>query len=267
MGIPIRQGREFTSQEASTVASVAIVSETLAGRLWPDGRALGRQVRAVEQTQGGSNSAPWRTIVGIAGDVRQTYDDGDRGDFYTARTPDGRFGTFYVRTPRPAPWLVDRFQRAAAEIDPDAVINPPRLVAGDNRTLAGTTFLTWLLTGFGAMAGFLATLGLYGVTAYAVQQRSKEVAIRVALGASERAVIGLFLRQGAVLLGMGTVLGLVGGAALSRVLRSQVFGVEGFDPSAYVVPCAVLLATGLTAAFLAARRAALAHPPSALNAG
>ncbi|HSC26070.1 MAG TPA: ABC transporter permease [Vicinamibacterales bacterium] len=266
MGIPIRQGREFTSPEASTGASVAIVSETLAGRLWPDGRALGRRVRAVEQTQGNSNAGPWRTVVGIAGDVRQTYDDGDQGDFYTARTPDGRFGTFYVRTGRPAPWLVDLFQRAAAEIDPDAVINPPRLVAGDNRTLAGTTFLTWLLTGFGAMAGLLATLGLYGVTAYAVQQRSKEVAIRVALGASERAVIGLFLRQGVLLLGMGTTVGLVGSAALSRVLRSQVFGVQGFDPPAYVVPCAVLLATGVTAAFAAARRAALADPVGVLNA-
>lgn len=266
MGIPMRQGREFSVEEASIDAPVAVISATLARRLWPDGNALGRRVRGVEQTQGGSNPGPWRTIVGIAGDVRQTYDDSDRADFYTARTPEGRFGTFYVRTSDPGPWLFDLFQRAAAEIDRDAVINPPRSVAGDNRALAGTKVLTMLLSGFAVMAAFLAMLGIYGVTAYAVQQRNKEVAIRVALGASGRAVIAIFLRQGALLLGAGMGVGLIGAVALSRVLGSQVFGVQSVDASTYVLPCALLVAAGFGAIFLAARRAARANPVSALNA-
>jgi predicted permease len=266
-GIHMRQGREFSVEEASTEAPVAVISETLARRLWPAGTALGRRVRGVEQTPGGSTHGPWRTVVGIAGDVRQTYDDADRSDFYTPRTPDGRFGTFYVVSRQPPPRLFDVFQSAAAEIDSDAVINPPRLVAADDQTLAGTRFLTFLLSGFAAMAAFLAMLGIYGVTAYAVQQRHKEIAIRVALGASERAIVRIFLREGALLLGAGTVVGLIGGATLSRVLRYQVFGVQSFDASTYVVACALLLAAGFAAVFRAARGAALRHPVSVLNAG
>ena len=91
-GIHLRQGREFTAQEASAEAPIAVISESLARRLWPDGTAVGQRVRAVEPTAGGSNPGPWRTVVGIAGDVRQAYDDVDRGDFYMPRTPDGRFG-------------------------------------------------------------------------------------------------------------------------------------------------------------------------------
>ena len=109
-------------------------------------------------------------------------------------------------------------------------------------------------------------LGVYGVTAYAVQQRRKEVAIRIALGASERAVIGIFLREGAVLLALGTLVGLIAGAATTRVLRNQIFGVESFEPSTYAVATAVLLAAGFAAILWAARKAALAHPASALNA-
>ena len=189
-GIAITQGREFTVEEASAEAPVAVISETLARRLWPAGGALGRRVRDVARTQGGSTPGPWRTVVGIAGDVRQTYDDGDRSDFYMPRTPDGRFGTFYVRSNRPGRVLFDHVQRAAAEIDRDAVINPPHLVVHDDQTLAGTRFLTWMLASFAAIAAFLAMLGIYGVTAYAVQQRQKEVAIRTALGASRTRVDG-----------------------------------------------------------------------------
>ena len=264
-GIAIAQGREFTAEEASAEAPVAVISETLARRLWPAGGALGRRVRDVARTQGGSTPGPWRTVVGIAGDVRQTYDDGDRSDFYMPRTPDGRFGSFYVRSNRPGPVLFDHVQRAAAEIDRDAVINPPHLVVHDDQTLAGTRFLTWMLAGFAAIAAFLAMLGIYGVTAYAVQQRQKEVAIRTALGASRRALMGIFLREGAVLLGVGTAVGLFGGAATSRVLRNQVFGVQPFDASTYAIACALLLAAGFLAVFIAARGVSAANPVSALN--
>jgi putative ABC transport system permease protein len=264
-GIAIRQGREFTGEEASAEAPVAVISETLARRLWPAGGALGRRVRNVARTQGGSTPGPWRTVVGIAGDVRQTYDDGDRGDFYMPRTPDGRFGTFYVRSSQPGPVLFDRLQRAAAEIDRDAVINPPHLVVNDDQTLAATRFLTWMLAGFAAIAAFLAMLGMYGVTAYAVQQRQKEVAIRTALGASRGRLMGIFMREGAVLLGAGTAVGLFGGAATSRVLRSQMFGVQPFDALTYAMACALLLAAGFAAVFIAARRVSVANPVTALN--
>ena len=146
------------------------------------------------------------------------------------------------------------------------MINPPGLVTDSDQALAGTRFVTFLLTGFAAIAALLSMLGVYGVTAYAVQQRRKEVAIRIALGASERAVIGIFLREGTLLLALGTVVGLIGGAVTSRVLRNQVFGVQSFEASTYAIATAFLLAAGFTAVLWAARRAALAHPVSALNA-
>jgi len=264
-GIAIRQGREFTDQEASAEAPVAVISETLARRLWPAGDVLGRRVRDIERTQRGSTPGPWRTVVGIAADVRQTYDDGDRADFYMPRTPNGRFGTFYLRSQRPGPLLFNHLQRAAAAIDRDALINPPHLIVEDDKARAGTRFLTWMLGGFAAIAAFLAMLGIYGVTAYAVQQRQKEVAIRTALGASPRGLIGIFLREGAVLLGLGTTVGMFGGVATARLLRSQVFGVQPFDALTYVVACGVLLAVGFAAVFIAARGASRANPVAALN--
>ena len=166
--IPVREGRNFTADEASTEAPVAIVSESLATRLWPGGSALGRRVRNVERTQGGDHPGPWRTVIGVTADVRQAYDDGVRRDFYWPRTPDGRYGTFYVRTPRQGTRLFDAFQRVAAAIDRDAVINEPTLVANDNEALSGTRFLTNLLIAFAGGAALLAMLGIYGVTAYAV---------------------------------------------------------------------------------------------------
>ena len=247
-GIPLRQGRDFTPEEASTDAAVAVISESLARRLWPGGSALGQRVRNVEHTQGGSTPGPWRTIIGIAGDVRQEYGDADQGDFYTPRTPDGRFGTFYIRSDRPAAPLFDDLRRVAAGIDRDAVINPPRLLAGDDHELGRMQFMSYLLTAFAAAAAALAMLGIYGVTAYAVQQRRKELAIRVALGASERAVVGIFLREGAWLLGLGTGAGLLGGIAVSWILRNRLFGVQPFDPPTYLVACLLLVGTGLAAA-------------------
>jgi putative ABC transport system permease protein len=265
--IPIREGRAFSAAEATSEAPVAIVSESLARRLWPGASALGRRVRNVERTQGGDRPGPWRTVIGVAGDVRQTYQDGLQRDFYWPRTPDGRYGTFYVRTERPAARLFEDFQRVAAGLDRDAVINQPRRVANENEALAGTRFLTYLLSAFAAGAALLAMLGIYGVTAYAIQQRRKEIAIRLALGATNRDVTAIFLRQGAWLLGAGIGAGVAGALAVSRVLRHQVFGVSSFDLPTYVVAALLLGAAGLAAVLWAARAAMAGYPLRSLNVG
>ena len=162
--------------------------------------------------------------------------------------------------PTAAP-LFDDLRRVAAGIDCDAVIHPPRLLTGDDRELERMQFLSPLLAAFAAAAAGLAMLGIYGVTAYAVQQRRKELAgIRVALGASERAVVGIFLREGAWLLGLGTGAGLLGGIAVSWILRARLFGVQPFDPPTYLVACLLLVGTGLAAAAWAARSAGFASP-------
>lgn len=265
--IPVRQGRHFTPAEASTEAPVAIISESLARRLWPAASALGRRVRNVERTQGGDRPGPWRTVIGVAGDVRQTFDDVVRRDFYWPRTPDGRYGTFYLRTARPRARLLEDFRRVAAAIDRDAVINEPRLVANENQALAGTRFMTYLLSAFAGGAAVLAMLGIYGVTAYAVEQRRKEIAIRVALGATNQAVTAVFLRHGAWLLGVGIGAGVAGALLMSRILRHQVVGVSTFDPFTYAAASLLLAAAGLAAVLWATRSAMAKQPLRALNVG
>ena len=265
-GIPVREGRAFTDEETAEGAPLAIVSTALAQRLWPDGTAVGRRVRFVDETPSGPRASEWRTVVGVASDVRQAYDDRAGSDFYLPRLPEGRFGTFYVRTGAATPALFDVIRAAAAELDRDAVVDPLRAVAGEDRALAGTRFLTMLLTAFAGVAAFLAMLGIYGVTAYAVQQRHKEVAVRVALGATNRHVISLFVRDGARLLGAGALAGLAGGVLVSRMLQSRIFGVGAFDPVTYAAAAALLLGAGTATVLWAARAAVRANPSTVLNA-
>jgi predicted permease len=265
-GIAIRHGREFTPADLSASAPVAIVSETLAARLWPHGQALGQPVRSIEPTPNGPVAGRWRTVVGIAADVRQAYDDPERADFYAPGVSGGRFATFYFRTSRAAVDATADLRAAGAALDPDAVINESRLVAGDNERLAGTRFITLLLLTFGAVAALLAMLGIYGVTAYAVQQRHQEVAIRVALGATRPRIVRMFLRDGALILAAGLALGVVAGIALAGVLRTYVFGVQPLDAPAYVAAALLLLTAGLLAVWWPARRAAAGTPSRALNA-
>jgi predicted permease len=265
--IPVREGRDFTPADASTEAPVAIVSESLARRLWPGESALGHRVRNVERTQGGDRPGPWRTVIGVVGDVRQTYDDGVRRDFYWPRTPDGRYASFYLRTARPGPRLYEDFQQVAAGIDRDAVINEPKVVADDNEALAGTRFMTYLLSGFAGGAALLAMLGIYGVTAYAAQQRRKEIAIRIALGATNQTVTAIFLRQAAWLLGGGICAGVAGALLMSQLLRHQVFGISSFDLPTYIAASLLLAAACLAAVLWAARAATARDPLRALNVG
>jgi putative ABC transport system permease protein len=243
-----------------------VISERLAARLWPAGNAIGQRIRQVVPTPTGPKEGPWRAVVGVSANVRQAYDDPDQSDFYTPKTPDGRFGSFYVRSQQPGPRLFEQLQRAAAEIDRDAIVSLTRSAGEDDLTMAGSRFITGLLSAFAAIAAFLAMLGLYGVTAYAVQQRRKEMAIRAALGASGRTIFGIFLRDGAWLLGVGTIVGVIGGILSARVLRSQLIGVETFDVATLAVACGLLLAAGFSAIAWAARGAARTNPAGALNA-
>ena len=147
------------------------------------------------------------------------------------------------------------------------MINEPKVVADDNEAFAGTRFLSYLLSAFAGGAALLAMLGICGVTAYGVQQRRKEIAVRVALGATNQAVTAIFLRQGARLLGTGIGAGVAGALLMSRFLRHQVFGVSSFDPVTYALASLLLVAAGCAAVLWAARSALAKHPLRALNVG
>jgi len=269
LGIPLRAGREFSRRDGADALPVAVISETLARRLWPGESALGRQVRGVVQTQGGSTPGAWRTVVGIAADVRQEYADPNVADFYAPLTPEsvGRFGSFYVRSDRPLASISADARAVAVGLDPHAMVELQRTVASENRQLGGTTFLTTLLTGFAGIAGFLAVLGIYGVTAYGLQQRQREIAIRMALGAPARQVVRLFLKEGAAVLGAGLAAGLLGAAGAARILEHQLFAVEPFDPATIASTSALVIAAGVSAIWWPARRASRANPVLSLKEG
>jgi hypothetical protein len=266
MGIALRTGRDISTADLDSDASVAVVSESLARRLWSDATPIGRSLRLVEVTAGGARPpGPWRTVVGVAADVRQAYGDQDLADVYTPYWPTGRFGSFFLRTDRPVPSIVPDLRSVASAIDPHAIVDLPHRLADDNREFRGTRVFMTLLAGFAAIAAFIAVLGIHAVTSYAAGQRAREVAIRLALGASRMNVTRLFLRDGGLVLAAGMIVGLVGALAAGRLLERHVYAVRGFDGPIFLLAGSLLATSALAAAWWPARRASRANPVSGLK--
>jgi predicted permease len=267
--IAVRHGRGFTDGDGPGAEPVAVVSETLARRLWPDGGAIGRQIRAVPDGMPGGATAPWRTVVGVVGDVRQTHGDEQLEDVYLPflQTTFERFVTFYFRSARPVPELMASLRTVLAETDPTVVVRFMQRVSDEDRQLAGTTFLTSLSAGFAGFALLLALLGLYGVTAYSVQQRRREIAIRVALGATAHGIAALFLRDAGRVLGIGLVCGIAGAVVVVKLLQNRVTGVGAFELTTPVIAVAFMASAGVLASWLPARAAAERSPLMSLNEG
>jgi putative ABC transport system permease protein len=251
---------------ASASAPVAIVSESLAKRLWPGDSALGKQLRQVEVTAGGARPpGPWQSVVGVVADVRQRYGDTNLNDIYTPWIPDVRFGSFFLRSGSETATLLPSLRNVAGAIDSRAVVDLFHRVEEDNRELAGTTFLSIMMASFAAVAAFIAVLGIYAVTAYAAEQRERELAIRMALGAGRNAVVWLFVREGSIVLAAGLTLGLLAALASSRVLEHHVFAVSAFDRTTLIFMCVLLASACLIATWWPARRASRRSPTVALK--
>jgi putative ABC transport system permease protein len=270
-GVNIKQGRGFTAADRAGAEPVAIISETLARRLWPNdwaaGGAVGRRIRTADQPVPGSPLTVWRTIVGVARDVRQTYTDSDQNDIYIPffQSP-SRHAPLYFRTDRFGASGLEALRAEVARIDPQVLISGEiSLDREAAKLLAGPRFLMAILTGFAVFAALLATLGVYGVTAYAVQQREREVAIRAAIGASPAAIVRMFLKEGGIVLTAGIGFGLLAAVAVARTLESQLHGVRSYDLLTLLGACAFLAAAGALAIWSPAKRAATRNPVSALN--
>jgi putative ABC transport system permease protein len=270
LGIPVVHGRGFSSTDRAGAEPVALVSETLARRLWPNSSPIGQRV-SVTDNRVAAQPTVWRTVVGVVGDTRQTFTDSDQSDLYLSfyQAP-SRYAPVYVEAdPASTEWLT-ALRTAAADIDPDVLITGritgnASLDEEADRHLAGPRFLMSVLTGFAVFALIVAIVGIYGVTAYAVQQRERELAIRMAIGATRQAVIGMFLRDGTLLLFSGITGGLLGAIAVSRVLANQLHGVDRFDPSTLLAAALFLAAAVLLATWSPARRATLRSPMAVLK--
>ena len=264
MGMRIVRGRGFSPRDRADSMPVVLVNETLARDFFPGEDPVGQRLK-----QGGPDSPdPWRTIVGIVGDVRyrglgeETVDE-----IYLPQSqlPSRRMAVVL----RPRSDAADPLAVLRAEVealDPDLPVFAPATMASlVADSVALPRFTTWLLMAFAALALTLAAIGIYGVLTYAVSQRTREIGVRMALGAERRHVVRLVVSRGLGLTLAGVGLGWLAAFAVSRFLEQLLFGVRPTDPGTFAVTAAVLLAVAALACWLPARRAARVDPVVSLR--
>ncbi len=263
MGIPLKSGRDFTWRDVEKQPNVAIISESTARRLFPDGAdPIGRRLIT------GIASIP-REIVGVVGDVRAEGLDTAPGDtmYYPTAQIGDTFLSFVMRTPRPAASVREEIKAAVRALDPGIPVDEIQPFAN---LLTQSISLQQLVMGlvgvFAALALLLAGLGIYGVISYTVSQRTGEIGVRMALGASPGLIVGLVLREGLKLTLIGLGVGLVVSFGLTRLLASQLYEVSTTDPVIYASVALFLVTIATLACWIPARRAARIDPLVALRA-
>jgi predicted permease len=265
--IPLRSGRTFGSQDTPTSPKVAIVDTVFVEKNLRGQDAVGK--RFVYGTGAPQKDTDWIQIVGVVAHI-QNYGLGQdtREQTYVPATQVvPAFVTFAIRTDRSPSAIASSVRTAMREVAPDLPIFSVQTMDELFTNSISTQRLTVLLLGtFAALALLLAALGLYGVLAYNVGQRTREIGVRMALGATSRSVVGLILRHGLKLASGGLALGFVAAFALTRLLRSVLFEVSPFDPVAFGGVALALAAIGLFACWLPARRATKVDPMAALRA-
>jgi predicted permease len=253
-------GREFTAADRDGAPAVVIVNRRLAERLRPDGGVIGRRIRGL---------GPDREIVGVVGDVKYSnVKDEVEPQVFLPRNQATTLGmaTLYVRGARPPEQLLGAVRETVARVAPTIPITDLRTMRQQVReNLATERFVAGASTAFAALATALAALGLYGVLAYSVAQRSREIALRFALGAPAARIRAMVLRQVGAMALTGVVIGVVAAFLLGRAARSLLFGVEAADPVALLGAAVVLGVVMLGAAYLPARRASRVDPMVALR--
>ncbi len=263
LGIALKRGRSLTIRDIADSARVIVINETAARRLWPGGDALGKRV-----SFGLAGENPWYEVVGIAADVR------DRNPsrpipsqaYIPYRDWEWRGMSIVLRTEGEPTAYAAAARTALQTLDPLLpVYNVRPLDQLVRESWWDRKLYSQLFGAFAVVALILATVGLYAVIAYGVAQRTREIGVRMALGAGLRDVVAMVARHGAVLTGIGLGIGLVGAFALTRVLRGLMFGVSVTDPLVFLGVAAVLAGSALAACIVPARRAARVHPVEALR--
>jgi putative ABC transport system permease protein len=270
-GTPMVAGRDFEWADLWDKRMVAMVSENTAREMWGQPRAaLGKRIREGPKD-------PWREIVGVVGDV---HDDGMQekpptmvywpamtGLFFGEDVQVRRSGTFVIRTNRAATEsFLAEARKAVWQVNSNLPVFLVRTLKNVyDRSLARTEFTLVMLGIAGAMALILGMVGIYGVIAYSVLQRSREIGIRMALGAEPVGLRGMFVRHGLVLSAIGVVAGLVASTGVTRLMKSLLFGIPALDPATYAAVPAILITIAALASYLPARRATQVDPVETLR--
>jgi putative ABC transport system permease protein len=264
LGIPLLQGRDLTFQDMDGSAPiVAVINETMAHRYWPREDPIGRRITLGLPRP----DNPWVTIIGIAKDVPRRLDSPPRPDWYMSRRPaPQRNQILFVRTAGSLAALAPAIRDVVAGIDRDqpvASIKTMDEVVAD--TVAPRKFNMSMLALFAGISLTLATLGIYGVMAYSVTQRTHEIGIRMALGAQKSAVLGLVVKNGMLLTLIGIAIGLLLAFSLTRLMSALLFEVAPTDTTTFVAVPVLLIVVAMFACYIPARRATKVDPLVALR--
>ncbi len=260
MGIPLIAGRDFTPADTTGTSRVILINETMARTLWPGKDPIGQTVIYVD---------PEREVIGVVGDVRHLALEQTSGpEMYLPirQSDDYSSVDLVVRTTLPPGSLASAVRAALAQLDPSVPANAFRPLQNRvDKAISPRKFVALLLAGFAAFALVLASLGIYGVISYSVTQRTQELGIRLALGASSRELQGRILWQTLRLAAIGLVIGVFGSVLLARALSGLLFGVTPADPVTFLGMTALLAAVAAIAGYLPARRVSRINPTIALR--
>ena len=268
MGIPIVGGREFTSRDSLAAPRAAVINEAFARKHFAGENAIGKRVSF-------ENDSPvWYQIVGVAADIKHRgLDAPDRPELYVPyRQPLFASWTvrpmyFVVRTGADPLAAAGVVRHEIARLDPQQPISEVRPMTDRiERSLAARRFSTVLLALFAALAASLAAVGIYGIVGYAVTERTHEIGVRLALGATPRDVVAMVLCQGLGMAAVGTAAGLAAALAAARLIESELYAVGAADPATFVAVPLLLLAVASVACYIPARRATRVDPVFALRA-
>jgi putative ABC transport system permease protein len=263
-GVPLLEGRDFSLADGANSEAVAVVNRTFADRFWPGRDVLGHQVRV---STGAAAFTP-ATIVGIVGDVKQyALDDTSEPQLYRPYAQDPyAFATLVVRTKSDPLTLANSVKQAIWSVERQQSVWKVRTLEYlVDRSYSYLRYITWTTICFAALALLLAAIGLYGLLSYAVTQRTSELGIRMAVGASPADVLRLVVRDGLVLTAIGIVAGVACALVLTVFLRSQMYEVTTTEPRVYAGVTLVLLIVALLAVWFPARRAMRVDPMEALR--
>lgn len=265
LGVPLLAGRFFDEHDVPGGPLVTIVNETLARHYFPDGHAVGKRLK-----QGGAErpNNPWMEIVGVVGDIKYSgLDAPPEPAYYLADRQQPVTRRFVmVRTAADPRSALNSIRSAVSAVDRDLPVS--RLYTVDqlmNESVAAPRFRTMLVTLFAMLGLVLAAVGIYGVMAYTVSERTRELGVRVALGATRREVLRMVMTEAAALAAAGVGLGIAGAAATTRLMAALLFGVTPTDPSTFASIAAILMVIALAGSYVPARRATRVDPMAALR--